>query len=112
MCCEDLKISESIWGEGHTIAIVAGDQEILPADPHRVSIIFGQPDAGTVRLTAGNDDAAGAGLLLGPALPPVLIDKWRHGQLVTKSWRGFAAGATSLYVLESLLSPQNPCNKG
>lgn len=109
MCCEDLKISESIYGEGHVITITGADQEILPASPYRVAIMFCQPDAGSVRVTAGTDDAAGAGLLLSTALPVVELDKWRHGSLVTKTWRGLGAGAANLYVLESLLSPENIC---
>lgn len=110
MCCEDLKISKSIFADGHNVPLAAGDNEILPASPHRVAIVFGQPDAGTVRISTDNPAVAGQGLLLSPTMPAVYLDKWTHGALVTKAWRGFNAGAASVYVLESLLSPENVCN--
>ena len=110
MCCEDVAIDNAKFAEGESVALVAGNQELLSPSPTRIAIVFGQPTSGTVRVAVGSDQGSVAGLTLSANVDPIMLDIRTHGNIVRKGWNAWASVGTSMYIIETHLSPANPCN--
>lgn len=77
------------------------DQRLVAASPHRVTLVIGQPSAGTGRVAPDAAIGPGEGLLISASFQPLVFTKQFHGDLATREWRLLASAAgNTVTVLE------------
>ena len=111
MCCEDVAIDWEKKGEAETILLSGASQELVGPDKFRYSLLIGQPDVGTVWVSIDTAAVAGGGILMTPAMPPIILCRSDLGSAIGKGFYCIGAGgATKITVIECLLLPGGICH--
>lgn len=89
MCMEDIRIGrESTWFYDF---VIATDSVFLlvPADPHRISLIIDLPGGGTMVVSPKQDMAVNEGIRIAAGTGRLDLKLIEHGRLVCAAWYGY-----------------------
>lgn len=94
MCMEGVRIGRKTRQRKITTALTTASTQILPPNPRRFAVFFGQPNTSTAWFSPENDAGSGRAFGLTSTSPPVWLNITLQGDMVRGPW--YAAGAAAI----------------
>jgi hypothetical protein len=94
MCDRDIEIGRETRAINYQLSITGTSALILPNNPKRYALYFGNPNTGTVHFGIVTPAAAGKGFSTASTGQPIWLNIQLHGDLVRQAF--YAAGSTTL----------------
>lgn len=101
---EDIRIGRDSGTNVSVVSVGTGDTPIVQYNRHRIALLIAETGGQTVFLTPGKQAVASTGVPIKDTANQLLIDVQHHGQMVCQEWHGIAGMATTVVVVESILT--------
>lgn len=106
MCMEDIRLGRDIKYDEIQYSISTAGNLVLPADPMRVSILFGAPNTGGVSASTDPSIGSNAGINVNSACAGVMLSIKEFGDAVKMAWYLSAAAARTGSILVGRLEQE------
>lgn len=93
MCMEDIRIARKTRFKSYDFDVGTGTQLLLPVNPKRFALVFGNSNSGTITIGQNSTMVLGRGIACTTTSPPIIFRLTLEGDLVRSQWYAFGSGA-------------------